>query len=233
MEIIAYEKINNQEYDIHTHCNIYYLHVRLKNHARALADFLTSLIDQSWINKLSVCTKISYESRATRTANAITKKIKKSASDKITKDSGEYLISYAATEALAKQCKYTKIPLAELWKEKNIGNPGFDFHSETPQGIILFGESKYSSTSNPHKNAIEQIIDFISKGKDRAELSDLQNFIKETTAKNFIDGKKGFIAAFSLHTKKPKRTILYPLHDAMQIKTLLQQTALYLIGVEF
>ena len=152
--------------------------------------------------------------------------------DGITKQSGEYLVSYAAGSGLEMQYNHTKIPLAELWKEKVLGNPGFDFHTETPSKIIIFGESKYSSTSTPHMDAVNQIIHFIQEEKDIAELSDLKNFIQQESARNVTTGKKGFAAAFSVNAQDVKRAIVYPLKDTARLATLLNQEEIYLIGVE-
>ena len=42
---------------------------------------------------------------------------------------GEFLVSSVAQSTLEENYQHTKFPLAEIWKEKAKGNPGFDFHT--------------------------------------------------------------------------------------------------------
>ncbi len=232
MEILAHERINNKEYNIDTQCHIHYLHIRLPEPQETLKDFLNSMAEESWIEQLDCFTREAYKIRADKTAKNIVEKVKKGATDAIAEQSGEYLVSYAASNGLARQYQHKSIPLAELWKEKSIGNPAFDFHTESPSNIIIFGESKYSSASTPHMKAINQIMRFIQERKDVAELSDLKNFIQEVTARNLLLGKKGFAAAFSVNAKDQREAIIYPLRKSTQLKELFGQTEVYLIGVE-
>jgi hypothetical protein len=116
---------------------------------------------------------------------------------------GEYIISKEGRHTLAEQYSHTAVPLAELWKEKKEGNPGFDFHSESPDNLIIFGEAKYNSSSNPYDDAIKQVEGFIDKGKDKMELVDLKNFVSMDAVKKYIVGQKGFAISFSIHAKNP------------------------------
>lgn len=232
MEIVLHKKINNDEYGINTNCEIHYLHIRLLEPTQALEEFLTSISETSWLSQLNIATQKAFRARAMRTVSAILTRIRAHIEDGITKESGEYLISYAANIGLSRQCEHKSIPLAELWKEKVLGNPGFDFHTESPANVVIFGESKYSSTFTPHMNAINQIMRFIKEEKDIAELNDLKNFIRQESERNLLDGKKGFAAAFSVNARDIKHAIIYPLQNAMQLGELFEQAEVYLIGVE-
>ena len=86
--------------------------------------------------------------------------------------------------------------LQKLWKEKISGNPGFDFHTETPTEFIAFGEAKYRAASNAYNLALKQIKDFIQEKKDLKELSDLKNFVGAKAISNISNlNLKAFIAA--------------------------------------
>ncbi|MBL0255080.1 MAG: hypothetical protein IPQ27_08970 [Chitinophagaceae bacterium] len=45
----------------------------------------------------------------------------------VNEDIGEFIVSYSAQLALEIEYSHQRIPLAELLKEKVLGNPGFDF----------------------------------------------------------------------------------------------------------
>ena len=90
------------------------------------------------------------------------------------------------------------MPLAELFKIKDIGNHGFDFYSENKNEIILFGEAKYNSRQNAYGNSFEQIYRFVNDEKqDLSDITDIDKFFKEKPLENFHNGKKGFVAAFA------------------------------------
>lgn len=232
MKIVDCSKIDTTAYGLTTECDIYYIHIKVEEHAQIIQDLISHISNSSWLKNLDSTIGYAYQARAKRTIPKMVEKIKKGDTDKITSDSGEYIISYAAHQGLAKQYYHKMIPLAEIWKEKALGNPGFDFHTETPRNILIFGESKYTARGTPHNTALNQIIKFIKEEKDRSELSDLKNFICEQTVQNCINGNKGYAAAFSLRTTTPRNTILFPLKNNLQIKELLQHQELYLIGVE-
>lgn len=87
----------------------------------------------------------SFQKRAEDTAKYLANKILKNDGDKITEDSGEYVVSELARAALVSELRYLDIHLAELFKEQVSGNPGFDFYSANNQRVIIFGEAKYNS----------------------------------------------------------------------------------------
>ena len=105
---------------------------------------------------------------------------------------------------------YLDVPLAELIKEKIVGNPGFDFYSENKNSILLFGEAKYVAKTNAYNKALEQIESFSISGKDINDIASIDRFFSEDALKNANNGDKGYIAAFSsteIETEKLVRNI--------------------------
>ena len=110
---------------------------------------------------------------------------------------------------------YLDIPLAELIKEKIVGNPGFDFYSENKNSILLFGEAKYVSHTNAYNKAFEQIEEFVNNGKDINDIASIDKFFSEEALDNANKGEKGYIAAFSsteIDTDKLIRNIQNNVH---------------------
>ena len=144
---------------------------------------------------------------------------------------GEYVVSMTAQDSLEIEMHHRKVPLAEMFKEKISGNPGFDFHTEAQSNTIAFGEAKYSATDNPYTRALTQIIEFIELGKDTMELTDLSRFVSGTAINKAIGGQKAYVAAFSINSTNYDlvfRNIL----KSEYLKELLEYTEVYLIGAE-
>lgn len=156
------------------------------------------LFNKSWINKYgkSIIRK-SIEERCNKTIKKISEKLSLCQDDSVSSEAGEYIISILGKQALTENLNYINIPLAELWKEKVLGNPGFDFHSESVENRIIFGEAKYVCGKNAYNNSLSQINEFIELKKDLIEIADLDNLVSELALSNFEDGKKGYAAAFS------------------------------------
>lgn len=126
-------------------------HVKIEEHitfirinptdiALTLRDVFDSLSNLSWIAQFDEeYIKSSFKVRSEATVKYIAEKIIRSNDDSITSNSGEYVISELARKSLINNMKYADIPLGELIKEQKVGNPGFDFYSETIEQIILFG----------------------------------------------------------------------------------------------
>lgn len=202
----------------------------------SIASILTEINDNSWISKLGIVEQISYQARLNATVKSIMTDC-----IQFTDDTGvdvydysvvgEYIISKEGRRTLSEHFTHTPIPLAELWKEKKSGNPGFDYHSEAPSNLIIFGEAKYNSNSNPYDDAINQIEDFIVNGKDSMELTDLKNFVSQTAVQNFISRKKGFAISFSIHAKNPKAIIENAIKYANADK-IASYDEYYIVGVQ-
>lgn len=176
--------------------------------SESITSVMKEINDNSWISKLDIVEQISYEARLKETVISIMNDCVKfnAATNSNTYDYsvvGEYIVSKEGRSALVTQFNHRAVPLAELWKEKVSGNAGFDYHSESTTNLIVFGEAKYNSTSNPHTDAIKQVEKFIDKGKDCMELTDLKHFVSDDAINNFKQSKKGFSIAFSINSNNP------------------------------
>ena len=181
----------------------------------------------------SVFAQDSYRINVNRTVAELVNNVMKSVNDEITSELGEYLVSMSSQEVLCKELNHILIPLSELWKEKVKGNPGFDFHTQTPSELISFGEAKYSFNSNPYNTAIEQIKDFISLGKDVADLVHLENIPNvSTTALYQVKASiRAFSIAFSLNAQNIK-LIIKNVVKKLKEANLLRHPEIFIIGVE-
>ena len=206
------------------------------NASDSILSILAEINDNSWIAKLGIVEQISYQTRLQATAKSIMEDCVRFNNE--SKDNrydysvvGEYIVSKEGRKALTEQFYHTPVPLAELWKEKKTGNPGFDYHSESQTGLLIFGEAKYNSAANPYNDAINQVEGFIDCGKDRMELVDLKNFVSQTAVQNFILGKKGFSIAFSIHAQSPQSIINNAIkyHNANKIAN---YDEYYIVGVQ-
>lgn len=231
IEIVSQYKVNPRDYGYNGNCIVLYIHVKIVDIKKRAQIIKNDFLDMSWINKLDIATKIAYEKRANATISKLIKNILDKVENKITEEFGEVLVSTSAKDTLCTNCNHKKIPLAELWKEKASGNPGFDFHTETPTKLIAFGEAKYRNQSNAYSKAFEQIDDFIKNEKDLKELSDLKNFVGDKALSNINLNLKAFVAAFSIYSKNDN-LIIDNIMKNQYIKNLLYYPELYLIGVE-
>ncbi|WP_133259702.1 hypothetical protein [Pseudochryseolinea flava] len=193
---------------------------------------IADISNDNWITKLDVIDRASYRAKSQQTVDRLIKEIFSNVSTKLTEEFGEYLISYSATKALEKVYKHVPLPLAELWKERIVGNAGFDFHTESPDDLIVFGESKFSSSKNPHTIALDQIAAFVKAKKDEMDLSDLRRFARQSSVQNVIANHKAYVAAFSLNGKR-HRQIFNTALKSENINALLCHAELYLVGIKY
>lgn len=224
-------KIDLSKMGISSSCDVYYLDVEIDDVASKVKEMITLVSNTSWINKLSVVAQASYSARSERTITKILQEIlAKVDISNITADFGEFMVSSTAQEVLVKHYKHTSLPLAELLKEKNSGNPGFDFHTESNTSLIIFGEAKYSASNNTHTIAMRQITQFIDLKKDIAEFVDLEHFISPKAITSAIANTKGFAAAFSIGDEN--KYDLKKVISSKHFTTLLSNSELYLIGIK-
>lgn len=167
-----------------------------------LREIYNSLANLCWINNLpntSAMFKLSVKKRAERTVEKLEKELKLSPDSSVSSSAGEYIVSELAHSTLVNDFGYLDIPLAELFKQKSKGNPGFDFFAVDPTNVfMLFGEAKYSSSTNAYGRAFKQIVDFVDKDcKDVMDMADLEHYCTEEVQNNMLNGIKGYIAAFS------------------------------------
>lgn len=184
--------------DIEKHKNILFIRLDPGNLSVTIKDIITSFSDMSWISKFDKpYVRESFLKRAEASAKYLADKIQKEDSDDITKDSGEYVVSELARQALVNQLRYLDIPLAELFKEQISGNPGFDFYSANKEKVIIFGEAKYNSRQNAYGNGMEQVDRFIQEGQDLSDLNDIDKFFEEQSLMHAALGNKAYAIAFA------------------------------------
>jgi len=211
-------------------CEINCLHIKIKDFKPIVQEFETYISDTSWINNLDEISKKAFKVNAEKTIDKIVTDIIGGITTNVNEDIGEFIVSYSAQLALEIEYSHQRIPLAELLKEKVLGNPGFDFHTISSNKYLVFGEAKFSLDSTPRARALNQIEEFIGD-RDNAELKWLEPFLDPTTKANIIKDEKGYAAAFSLNGEN----IITILNNALAsdpIKEIIKHKELYLIAVE-
>ncbi|MCL2757905.1 MAG: hypothetical protein FWE64_01120 [Alphaproteobacteria bacterium] len=227
--------IHQTQQKVQDNCTISFIHAQVSDVAKLATKIQKSISDTSWINSLDIMAKLGYEARAKETIAKIVSGILTNVVNPISGDLGEIIVSTQAQDLLVGHHRHNKIPLAELWKEKKRGNPGFDFHTETPTNFIAFGEAKYNKNQSSHTIAINQIVKFIENKKDIKELPDLDKWIGDKTKSNistFPDKSKAFTIAFSVHNKNYNE-IFDNVIASPKFSELLKYPEIYIVGIEF
>lgn len=191
---------------------------------------ISKLNDTSWISGLEAIPRASYETIALRTAEKLVK-IFKNVDGKVRADFGEYMISMSAGDCLGETLNHDVLPLSELWKEQVSGNPGFDFHTESHNNRISFGEAKYNSNQSSYSAAAAQVHDFIMAGKDKADAVHLDHLASPQAIKALLDGSRGLAVAFSLHSKNHKKILTSAVNSDLVQRLCGLCDELYIIGV--
>ncbi|TAJ13463.1 hypothetical protein DMA11_08595 [Marinilabiliaceae bacterium JC017] len=214
----GYEIVDNSKLDNH----ITFIRINPTDIKVTLREVFNSIANMAWISSFDEdYIKDGFKVRAEATIDYISKNIIKSNEDKVTKDSGECLVSELARKTVVDELKYLDIPLGELIKEKDIGNHGFDFFSKNKDNVLLFGEAKYVATQNAYGKALKQIVSFIGK-KDASDVIAIDKFCCEDSKRNFAVGNKGFMAAFAAKTTSTKKII-----EGIQANTDFQELSKY------
>jgi hypothetical protein len=211
-------------------CQINCIHIKIKDFRPIVEEFEKSISDTTWINKLDEISQITFRATSKKTIDKIVNDIIAKIASNVNTDIGEFIVSYAAQQALEIEHSHKLIPLAELLKEKVTGNPGFDFHSVSTNSYLIFGEAKFSLDSTPRARALNQIVDFIGD-RDSSELLWLLPFLDDATKQNITDNKKGYTAAFSHNNDNIVNTLNNAL-DSKPIMEIIKYNELYLIAVE-
>lgn len=203
MKVVEVKKICEEK-----HNRVFFLRVEPENIKETLANIFQVLSDLSWISKFDEdYVKTSFQQRAITTLEDIRSKILASCTDEVSSNAGEYVVSELAREAIINELSYLDIPLAELYNKKKSGNPGFDFHSQTNDDIVIFGEAKYLDDRNAYGSGLKQVVRFISEKKDIKDIVDLRDFCSKKALSMVNQGLKGFAIAFSAKKMKSEEII--------------------------
>lgn len=209
----------------------FFLRVDPEDVKATLRQILEALFDLSWISRFDKeYTRASFLKRAEPTLSDIEQRFLSADPDSISQDAGEYVVSELAREAIVWQLGYLDIPLAELYNKKKAGNPGFDFHTQTTDEVIIFGEAKYIKDRNAFGNSLAQIVKFIEEGKDIKDILDLEYFCSEPALSAAYQGRKGFAVAFSAK-RTASNDIIRHIQENDHYKKLISYQELLLVAV--
>lgn len=224
MEILECKKIDTENYN-----NILFIRIDPGDISITLRSIISVLSDLSWISRFDKkYIRDSFEKRATDSAKYLSEKILNNAEDAITANSGEYVVSELAREALVSELSYLDIPLAELFKEQVSGNPGFDFYSCNKEKIIIFGEAKYNSRQNAYGIGMEQVDRFITEKQDISDLNDIDKFFDESSLEKASAGDKAYAIAFAAKKTKSDDIINGIIKNKYYCNLALHKEVLYL-----
>lgn len=141
--------------------NGWFLRVKVTDKTVTLRSIYQSLIDNSWINHFfpqGGWITASVIARAEPTIQKIVSDFDNGVNPVVDRDTGEKLVSEVSRRTLVEDYRYWNMPIAELFKQKADGNPGFDFHTVTPDGnLLMFGEAKYVAKTNAYNSVLKQI----------------------------------------------------------------------------
>ncbi|SHJ80114.1 hypothetical protein SAMN02745751_03408 [Dethiosulfatibacter aminovorans DSM 17477] len=206
------------------------MHVKIRDIDARVSEMIDTIRDTCWLEGMESYERVAFEARMTRTVRKFVNMLS-DVEGGMNTSIGEIMISDTAQKVLVENVNHTKIPLADLIKERVQGNGGFDFHTESNSQLIVYGEAKYSGVSTKYTEAISQINDFIGDLKDSAELIDLKYFVSQEVCDNAVEGRRGYTAAFSMICDNPNRILSNALNSE-QCQSLIGCAELYLIGVE-
>lgn len=223
--------VENRQICKDKHERVFFLRVEPDDLSETLLNIFEVLANLSWINKFDEdYVRSSFKERAKSTIEDIKRKISCSSTDELSSDAGEYVVSELAREAMVNELNYLDIPLAELYNKKKSGNPGFDFHSQTTDDIIIFGEAKYVEDRNAYGSGLKQVDRFISEKKDIKDIADLRDFCSKEALSNAFHGIKGFAVAFS-SKKTPSETLIENIAKNEHFNAILAYSELVVVAV--
>jgi hypothetical protein len=223
----AYQITDRIQIDNH----ITFIRINPTNVELTLKEVFDSLANLSWLNDFDKDWLIEgYQVRAASTVKYIADNIIKAGDDKITSNSGEYVISELSRLTLINELSYSNIPLAELIKKQKSGNPGFDFYSENLSNVLLFGEAKYLANKNAYGRAFEQMVRFINESADIGDLPDVDAFCSDDSKSNVLNGIKGFVASFA-SKNTPTQTLVKNIRKNEDYKILAKFTEFVCVAV--
>lgn len=226
MNIIDFRKICFDK-----HNRAYFLRVQPDDLKDTLSQIFYVLSNLSWISNFDEdYIRESFQERAKATLADIYAKITTSSTDEVSSDAGEYVVSELAREAIVDKLGYLDIPLAELYNKKKSGNPGFDFHSQSLDEVIIFGEAKYLDDRNAYGSGLKQVVRFISDKKDIKDLADLRDFCSQNALSSVSKGMKGFAVAFSAKST-PSDTLVSNIIKNKDFISLLQHQEIIIVAV--
>lgn len=211
-----------------------FLRVEVQNLEPTIQSIIKAISDTSWVTELvDDVIKQSFIASARPTIDKLSHDLTNAVDSGSTNEIGEYVVSMIARHVIEATYNYRALPLAEIIKEKILGNPGFDFHHENEELILLFGEAKYKTGINAYNSAFKQVVDFISAGKDMKEIALISHFLSQGAKQNLNNGKKGYTAAFSTSGKSfDTERLLSNIKNNLHFTNLLEHEELLIVAVD-
>lgn len=190
--------IERRTTDFNEDIPITFIRIDPENLTVTIRGIINTFSDLSWVSKFDKdYIRSSFEKRAKDTADYLADNLKLNKDDSVTGSTGEYVVSELARTAIVTELNYLDIPLAELFKEQVVGNPGFDYYSANNADIIIFGEAKYLASKNAYGSGMSQVNRFIKEKQDIADLIDISCFFKDQSLNAANRGEKAYAIAFS------------------------------------
>lgn len=230
INIIHHEKIEDERLPVGSTAVVHIFCVQITNVKVYAESLIKEITDTSWISQLDPVAKMSYEIIAAKTVEKLVE-IFQAVENEVTKDFGEFMVSLSSGKCLEDKHSHTCLPISELWKEKILGNHGFDFHTISPEDKFSFGESKYQKTGNAYTSAAGQVHDFSKAGKDKADAIHLMHFGSPQSLENLEADRKGYVVSFSLNSDDYSLILNNALKNDDVIALSKRCDELYLIGV--
>ncbi len=166
---------------------VWFIRISIDNLQETVAEIMQIIADVSWIEGLTSISKESFMARARPTIDVLIEELTNylgSCDEKTIETIGETVVSVSARSAIERILQYKALPIAELIKQKVKRNPGFDFHHEKDELMIVFGEAKYESNNNAYNKAISQIVKFIADKKHLKDIPDIDKFLSQSVLNN-------------------------------------------------
>ena len=226
MKILDFKNI-----DIKNHARTFFIRIDPEDLSLTIMEIIKALGDLSWINKFDPkYVRDSFYKRSKPTADYFANNLKLGIDDTVTRETGEYVVSELAREAMISEMGYLNIPLGEIFKEQISGNPGFDIYSGTKDDLIVFGEAKYIKSQNAYGNAMKQVDRFIKEGQDTSDFVDIDKFYGVKFFENAEKGQKAYAVAFSSKATSTDKLINGILNNS-HYKSLSKQTEIIYVAV--
>lgn len=223
-----------EEYTSDDGFKVRFIRVVVNNVEPAVKSIIESIADTSWVVGLvDDLVKQSFLACAKPTINKLSQDLTSAIDNSTTNEIGEYVVSVVARHIIEATYNYRALPLAEIIKEKVLGNPGFDYHHESGGFVLLFGEAKYKTGVNAYNSALKQVAGFIKSGKDMKEVAVLDYFLSSDTKTNLANGKKGYSAAFSTKNKSfDSQILINNIKNNTYFNELLKHEELLIVAVD-
>jgi len=190
------------EYGLDGKPNVRFLRAEVTNLYPAIQSIVEVIADTSWMDELlDESIRAGFMAAAEPTINKLKRNLEEAVVSEKAETVGEYIVSMVASYIIEAEYGYKALPLAEIIKEQISGNPGFDFHHQKDELILIFGEAKYKTGRSGYADAFSQIVSHIAAKKDLKELPALRDFVADGAKENMRIGKKGYSAAFSTSRK--------------------------------